>query len=94
MPAPSFSGGPSISRLTPMVSDTVARRTFSCPHCGLGLTIDDTDTQGSTSISYDPAEWRRLCQYPDLDSPALCLLEGGDGAGRDTPPNGDGRQDA
>jgi S1-C subfamily serine protease len=31
--------------------------------------------------TYDPAEWRRRCRHPDLDSPALCLLEGGDGGG-------------
>jgi hypothetical protein len=45
------------------------------------LTIDDS--QGSTTIVYDPAEWRRLCQYPDLGSPALCLLEDGGGSGGD-----------
>ena len=50
------------------------------------LTIEDV--QGSTHISYDPAEWRRRCKYPDLDSPALCLLEGGGDCG---PRSGDHR---
>jgi hypothetical protein len=45
------------------------------------LTIDDSE--GGPTIIYDPAEWRRLCRYPDLDSPALCLLEGGGGSGAD-----------
>jgi hypothetical protein len=57
----------------------MARRTFSCPHCGLVLTIEDV--QGSTHISYDPGEWRRLCKHLDLDSPFLCLLQGGGGSG-------------
>jgi hypothetical protein len=57
----------------------VARRTIRCPHCGLVLTIEDV--QGTSQITYDPAEWRRRCRFPDLDSPALCLLEGGAGGG-------------
>jgi hypothetical protein len=48
------------------------------------LTFDDS--QGSTIISYDPAEWRRLCLYRDLDSPALCLLEGSGNRGQDGTP--------
>jgi hypothetical protein len=66
----------------------VARRTIQCPHCGLTLTIEDV--QGSTQITYDPAEWRRRCQHLDLDSPALCLLEGGNG-GSDVGRNGPAR---
>jgi hypothetical protein len=63
----------------------VARRAIQCPSCGLSLTIEDV--QGSTQITYDPAEWRRRCQHPELDSPALCLLEGGNGGG-DRRPDG------
>jgi hypothetical protein len=48
------------------------------------LTFDDS--QGSTIISYDPAEWRRLCRYRDLGSPALCLLEDGGNPGQDGTP--------
>ncbi|HWE20902.1 MAG TPA: hypothetical protein VG758_27655 [Hyphomicrobiaceae bacterium] len=48
-------------------------KTISCPHCGLVLTIKRV--KGGTRISYDPAEWRRLCNYPALDSPILCLVE-------------------
>jgi hypothetical protein len=66
----------------------VGQRTIRCPQCGLVLTIGDTP--GATQITYDPAEWRRLCQHLDLDSPALCLLavsgSGGDGSGRGNGP--------
>lgn len=57
---------------------------MSCPHCGLVLTLDDT--QGSIVITYDPGEWLRLCRYPDLGSPALCLLEAGGNRGQNEPP--------
>jgi hypothetical protein len=66
----------------------VAPRTIFCPHCGLALTIDDS--QGGTVVGYAPAEWRRLCKYPDLGSPALCLLQGsgsgGSGSGQNARP--------
>ena len=48
-------------------------KTFSCPHCGLVLTIEPTKT--GTRLAYDPREWKRVCKHPDLDSPVLCLLQ-------------------
>jgi hypothetical protein len=53
------------------------------------LTIEDA--RGATHITYDPAEWRRLCKYPALDSPALCLLEGGGDGGPRSGGNRNGR---
>jgi hypothetical protein len=70
-------GGQRLVALPDRVMHPVPQRTIFCPHCGLVLTIEEV--QGSTRISYDPGEWQRLCRHLDLGSPALCLLEGGDG---------------
>jgi hypothetical protein len=60
--------------------------TLSCPHCGLVLTIKRV--KGGSRISYDPAEWRRLCKYQALDTPILCLIEKGGGHDGPAVPNG------
>ena len=56
-------------------ADCVPAKASSCPHCGLFLTIKRDKT--GTLLSFNAKEWRRLCKYPDLDSPVLCLAEGG-----------------
>ena len=52
-----------------------AGKAFACPHCGLTLTIAP-DKRG-TRISFAVKEWQRLCKFPDLDSPVLCLAKRG-----------------
>jgi hypothetical protein len=54
-------------------------QTLMCHHCGLVLTIGQA--KGGTRLSYDPAEWGRFCKHPALDSPVLCLLQGGGSKG-------------
>lgn len=53
-------------------------QTLTCPQCGLALTI--RRVKGGTHLSYNARDWKRLCKYPELDSPVLCLLEVGGGS--------------
>ena len=48
-------------------------KSSSCPHCGLVLLIKPDKTE--TRLRFDVAEWKRLCKYLYLGSPALCLLQ-------------------
>jgi hypothetical protein len=52
---------------------------LTCPHCGLVLTV--RRVKGGRRLSYSTRDWRRLCKYIALDSPALCLLVGGGDGG-------------
>jgi hypothetical protein len=47
--------------------------TLTCPRCGLALAV--RQVKGGTHLSYNARDWKRLCKYPELDSPVLCLLE-------------------
>jgi hypothetical protein len=51
----------------------MSAKTFSCPHCGLLLTLKPG--KGGTRLTYNLQEWKRLCTHLDLESPVLCLLE-------------------
>jgi hypothetical protein len=48
-------------------------KSSSCCHCGLGLRIQPHKSE--THLSFDGEEWNRLCKYPDLGSPVLCLMQ-------------------
>jgi hypothetical protein len=61
----------------PRKGDPVHRvaKTVTCPHCGLVLTIRPSKI--GMRLTFAAAEWSRLCKYPALDSPVLCLAERG-----------------
>ena len=48
-------------------------KSSSCPHCGLALMIKPGKSE--TRLRFDAEEWKRLCKYLYLGTPALCLVQ-------------------
>lgn len=60
------------AQITHKRGDGGAGHAAACPHCGLQLTI--TRDKLGTRVTFDLREWERLCKFPHLDSPVLCLI--------------------
>ena len=50
------------------------RGVTACPYCGLALVVCQQDDH--QTIHYDFREWAKLCKWPELESPVLCLIAG------------------